>query len=225
MSGASRLPGSRNRRIHAAEVVLLRGRAYDAVMNIEEFLKLHGITDAVWQHWLNCKSASLPEQESVVPDPASDRLYLREHEAPSAEFLRAQELASQFRTLLHSMLGQGRWRVTGRTGAAVTRQELEKADWENALVDFDDDRIGGYNLIIIEERSAETIEDRMRNFIETVCSAAVPKQSLTKVLIEDLAARLLPDVYQKKPFLRAWDEAEIAPGWKKAGPPRQSESD
>lgn len=201
------------------------GRAYNAVMTIVEFLKLHGIADAEWQDWLDFRSAPAPERRSVIPDPTSDRLYLQVQQAPSDKFLRAQELSAKFQTVLTSSLAQGRWRVTGRTGSASTRQELETSDWVKASVDFGGDRIGSYNRIKIEERTGETIDDQMRVFIEKVCSAASPRQNLTKILIQDLAARLLPDVFQQKAFLRAWDEAKIHPGWRKAGPPRQSDSD
>lgn len=197
----------------------------EARQTLRAFIETYVASPAEWEEWQKVKQAKEPVSRTLPAPLSSGLMFLSETDAPSAEFLKREELFTELVDRLRITLGDGRWLVSGRLGPPETRQDLEPVDWTAATIDFEANMIGRFRHVEVRQARRQTSRQILQQFIERICDAAEsPGKPLTKEVIERLAGRLFPEDFSFSDFEVAWKEAPIDDSWRKRGPKRKSES-
>ena len=194
-------------------------------LSLKAFMNLF-VTEEEWKVWERVKNERPPESKVVFPEHQSESAF-RVQDLPSDARNQKVALLEKFTSLFHDKFFDGTWEATARRGSH-TRTKLEKYDFEDFRIrpeTLETNSFGHFAHLEISRVRSNTNEEILRRFIEDFCGTLLPKQSITKGAINDLALKFHPEHYQQNIFNDAWKSANIHSDWKKSGPPKQSNSD
>lgn len=195
------------------------------MLSLKEFMDLF-ISEEDWKVWERVKDERPPESRRVFPEDRS-KAPVSVQDLPSDARKQKVALLEKFTSLFHEKFFDGTWEATARRGYHA-RTKLEKYDFEGFRIRpeiLEANSFGHFAHIEISRVRSNTSEEIIRRFIEDFCGTLVPKQSITKGAINDLALKFYPEHYQQNLFDDAWKSADIQAGWRKSGPPKQSNFD